>query len=49
MSLSPLTIVPAVTADVVSINPFVVGGIALVILLALMLALLSFGGGREHS
>ena len=31
------------------ITPFFVGGGALVILFALMLALLSFGKGREHS
>jgi hypothetical protein len=30
-------------------NPYVVGGIALGILLALLLAVISFGGGREHS
>jgi hypothetical protein len=31
------------------VNPFVIGAIALVILLGLMLGLLSFGKGREHS
>jgi hypothetical protein len=31
------------------INHWVVGGIALAIFLLLMLALLAFGAGREHS
>ena len=31
------------------VNPYVVGGIALGLLLALLLAVISFGGGREHS
>jgi hypothetical protein len=30
-------------------NPYVVGAVALGILLALLLAVISFGGGREHS
>ncbi len=29
--------------------PYAVGGLALVILLAMLLALMSFGKGREHS
>jgi hypothetical protein len=33
----------------IGINPYVVGAIALAILVVLMLALLSFGKGREHS
>ncbi len=31
------------------VSPYVVGAIALGLLLALLLALASFGGGREHS
>ena len=31
------------------LNPWVVGGITLAILLALLVALLMFGAGREHS
>jgi hypothetical protein len=31
------------------INPWIVGGIALGLLLAMMAILVSFGGGREHS
>jgi hypothetical protein len=33
----------------IGINPFAVGAIALVIFMVLVLALLSFGKGREHS
>ena len=32
-----------------AINPYAVGGIALALLLVLLLAVVSFGGGREHS
>lgn len=32
-----------------AINPYLVGGIALLILLAMLLALIMFGAGREHS
>ena len=31
------------------VHPYVVGVIALALLLALLLAVVSFGGGREHS
>lgn len=31
------------------VHPYAVGGIALAILLALLVALIAFGGGREHS
>ena len=31
------------------VNPWVIGGIALAILLALLFAVIAFGGGREHS
>ncbi len=31
------------------VNPWLVGGVALGILLAMLVALVSFGGGREHS
>ena len=50
MSLSALTALTAQTAQAgPSINPYAVGGIALGLLLALLLALLAFGAGREHS
>lgn len=29
--------------------PYLIGGLCLAILLALLLALIAFGGGREHS
>ncbi len=32
-----------------AIHPYAVGGIALALLLILVLAVVSFGGGREHS
>jgi hypothetical protein len=31
------------------VNPYVVGAVALGILIALLLAVVAFGGGREHS
>ena len=31
------------------VHPYVIGALALAILLGLLLALISFGGGREHS
>ncbi len=31
------------------VNPWVIGALALGILLALLLAVVGFGGGREHS
>ena len=47
-----MSLVAAESAEHVSasgINPYVVGAIALAILTLLMLALLAFGKGREHS
>jgi hypothetical protein len=32
-----------------AVSPYVIGGIALAILLVLLMAVISFGGGREHS
>lgn len=49
MSMILLAAAEAENAGGPSINPYVVGVIALVILTALMLAMLSFGKGREHS
>ena len=31
------------------VNPWIIGGVALALLLLLLLAVLAFGGGREHS
>ncbi len=51
MSLSALTVQAAEIAEhgEPAVSPYVVGAIALAILLGLLLALISFGGGREHS
>jgi hypothetical protein len=48
MSLHVIT-VAAEAAGKAPINHYVVGAIALAILLALLLGLLAFGAGREHS
>ena len=31
------------------VNPWLIGGLALLLLLVLLAAVVSFGGGREHS
>lgn len=52
MSLSTAVIALSETVEHASepaLSPLVVGGIALGILIALLLALLAVGGGREHS
>jgi hypothetical protein len=49
MSLSSLIIVAAESHGEPAIHPYAVGGLALGILLALLLALVTFGGGREHT
>jgi hypothetical protein len=50
MSLAPLAIRLAETSSAVGgVNHWVVGAIVFVILLSMMLALLAFGAGREHS
>jgi hypothetical protein len=48
MSLSAVVVLAAESHES-AIHPYAVGGIALAILLALLLALLAFGAGREHS
>ena len=49
--LSTVTTLAAETAEhgEPALHPYVVGGIALALLLVLLLAVISFGGGREHS
>jgi hypothetical protein len=42
-------LVTAATSEVSGINPFVVGGGVLLLLGLAVLALLSFGAGRDHS
>ncbi|WP_170126024.1 hypothetical protein [Nocardioides speluncae] len=51
MSLSTVVLAASETAEhsEPAINPYVVGGIALGILLLMLLVTLSFGAGREHS
>ena len=49
MSLSALSIVAAESHGEPTVHPYLVGAIALAILLGLLLALITFGGGREHS
>ena len=47
MSLS--TLIPLAAEGGAGVTPFVVGGTALLILLLLLFAIVSFGKGREHS
>lgn len=49
MSLTLLTAVKGTLDEGPAINPYVVGALALAILLAMMLGLLAFGRGRDHS
>lgn len=48
MSLNALIIVAA-EAEEPAVHPYLIGAIALAILLGLLVALIAFGGGREHS
>jgi len=49
MSLTLLTAVKGTLDAGPAIHPYAVGAIALVILLAMLVSLLSFGRGRDHS
>jgi hypothetical protein len=49
MSLSAAVLRAAEGSAEPAIHPYAVGGIALAILLGALLALLAFGGGRDHS
>lgn len=49
MSLNALTLLAAESHDAPAIHPYLVGAITLAILLGLLMALVAFGGGREHS
>jgi hypothetical protein len=48
MSLAPL-LVSAAEGGSSGINPFAVGGTILLIFVAMVLCLLAFGAGRDHS
>jgi hypothetical protein len=39
----------AAEAETVSVSPYLAGGLALTLLFLLMLGLLAFAGGRDHS
>ncbi len=47
--LSTVIILAAEAESEPAVSPYVIGGTALVVLLVLLLAVVSFGGGREHS
>ena len=47
--MTTLLMLPLAAEEGAGITPFLVGGGALLLLLAVMAALLSFGKGREHS
>ncbi|WP_156388885.1 MULTISPECIES: hypothetical protein [unclassified Nocardioides] len=49
MSLTSLTIIAAEAHSEPAVSPYVVGAIALGLLLASLLILIAIGGGREHS
>ena len=47
--MSNLTFVPLAAESGAGASPYVVGGLALVILFGALIALLTMGAGREHS
>jgi hypothetical protein len=47
--MSNLTVVPLAASSSAGPWPFIIGGLALVILFGAIVALLSMGAGREHS
>lgn len=52
MSLSLITTVALQAAEEAggsSVSPWVIGGLVFAILMSLLVGLVSFGGGREHS
>ncbi|CAM3451021.1 hypothetical protein NODU109028_17585 [Nocardioides dubius] len=49
MSISTLVIAASESSGEPTLSPYAVGGIALGILLALLVVLIMFGAGREHS
>jgi hypothetical protein len=49
MSLNAIVVAASETSGEAAVNPWVVGGIALGILLFALLVVVAIGGGREHS
>lgn len=49
MSLNSLIVLASEANGEPAIHPYVIGGIALAILLALLAIVMIFGGGRDHS
>lgn len=49
MSLSSLVITASESTGESTVNPYLIGGIALGTLLFALLVVLTIGGGREHS
>ena len=47
--MSILTVVPLAAESGAGATPYVIGGLALVILFGALFALLTMGAGREHS
>jgi hypothetical protein len=47
--MSILAVVPLAAESGVGATPYIIGGLALVILFGALLALLTMGAGREHS
>ena len=46
---NPLFVMAEATTDTGGVNPWVVGGSILLLLILLMVALVAFGGGRDHT
>ncbi len=47
--MSTLLLLPLAAEESAGLMPYAVGGLTLAILLGMLMALLSFGKGREHS
>jgi len=47
--MSNLAVLPLAAESGAGVSPYVVGGLALVMLFGALLALLTMGAGREHS
>lgn len=45
----PVVVMAEATTDTGGVSPWVVGGSILLLLILLMVALVAFGGGRDHS